>query len=252
MNLHVETHGSGPELVLLHGWGLHGGMWGPVVEPLARNFCVHVVDLPGHGHSALHGELTLPSVVDQLQQQFPRPVLVAGWSLGGLFALAWARRFPRTVEKLILVASSPCFRQRPDWPCAMASDVLEKFAFSLTQDYRATLQRFLALQTMGDAFARQQLRDMQEQVFAHGEPDPRALQAGLVLLRDEDWRHEVSALQQPGLLMYGARDRLVPPQAGQWLQQHWPQAHLHLFDDSAHAPHWSHPVEFCEAVKSLI
>lgn len=252
MSLHIESSGSGPELVLLHGWGLHGGLWCPVVEALARNFCVHRVDLPGHGYSPRQGALTLDSVTAALDKAFPRPVIVVGWSLGGLFALQWAHQRPDKVEKLVLVASSPCFRQREAWPCAMADDVLAKFADNLRQDYRATLQRFLALQTMGDADARAMLREMQAQLFAHGEPDPAALDDGLILLRDIDWRPLVAGLQQPGLLLYGVRDRLVPPEVAQWLAQQWPAARLELFDDSAHAPHWSHPVEFCEAVKSLL
>lgn len=252
MSLHYETYGSGPELVLLHGWGLHGGLWQTVIDPLARNFCVHAVDLPGHGHSPRPGPLTLDSVVDLLCRTFDCPLMVAGWSLGGLFALEWARRCPEQVERLILVASSPCFRQRDDWPHAMADEVLHKFADNLRQDYRATLQRFLALQTMGDVYARAQLRSMQEQIFAHGEPDLAALNDGLELLRDVDWRTHVSELKQPGLLIYGARDRLVPPGAAHWLAGQWPAASLHLYDDSAHAPHLSHPVEFCEAIKSLL
>ena len=50
--LHVEVRGSGPDLVLLHGWALHGGMWGPWLDHLATHRRLHVIDLPGHGHSA--------------------------------------------------------------------------------------------------------------------------------------------------------------------------------------------------------
>ena len=52
MKLHVETTGSGPDLVLLHGWGLHSGAWDDVLPRLAASATVHTVDLPGHGHSA--------------------------------------------------------------------------------------------------------------------------------------------------------------------------------------------------------
>src|SRR5690606_2848134 len=52
MSAFVETHGAGPDLVLVHGWGLHGGLFGPLVPLLAERRRVHVVDLPGHGRSA--------------------------------------------------------------------------------------------------------------------------------------------------------------------------------------------------------
>ncbi|MDP1716716.1 MAG: alpha/beta fold hydrolase, partial [Burkholderiales bacterium] len=49
--LHVERHGSAAPLLLIHGWGMHGGMWGGVAEKLAQHFNVYAVDLPGHGYS---------------------------------------------------------------------------------------------------------------------------------------------------------------------------------------------------------
>ena len=56
MNLHVDSYGSGAPLLLIHGWGMHGGMWGGVAEQLAEHFRVLVVDLPGHGYSAVSSE----------------------------------------------------------------------------------------------------------------------------------------------------------------------------------------------------
>ena len=53
MNLHVESSGRGESLVLLHGWGMHGGVWSDVAEKLAADFRVHSVDLPGYGRSAM-------------------------------------------------------------------------------------------------------------------------------------------------------------------------------------------------------
>ena len=49
--LHVDVVGSGPPLVLLHGWAMHGGIFAPLVEALRAHRTLHVVDLPGHGHS---------------------------------------------------------------------------------------------------------------------------------------------------------------------------------------------------------
>ncbi len=51
-SLHVEIRGAGPDLVLLHGWALHGGMWGPWIDELSRRARLHLIDLPGHGRSA--------------------------------------------------------------------------------------------------------------------------------------------------------------------------------------------------------
>ncbi|NNG13616.1 MAG: alpha/beta fold hydrolase, partial [Gammaproteobacteria bacterium] len=51
MKLYSETIGHGPDLVLLHGWGAHSGVWAGMREALAENFSVTCIDLPGHGRS---------------------------------------------------------------------------------------------------------------------------------------------------------------------------------------------------------
>ena len=45
MSLHVDSYGSGAPLLLIHGWGMHGGMWGGIAERLAEHFRVLAVDL---------------------------------------------------------------------------------------------------------------------------------------------------------------------------------------------------------------
>lgn len=51
-NIHVRIFGNGPNLVLLHGWGMHSSIWTSVHERLAQYFCLHLIDLPGHGFSS--------------------------------------------------------------------------------------------------------------------------------------------------------------------------------------------------------
>jgi pimeloyl-ACP methyl ester carboxylesterase len=59
---HVEIRGAGPDLVLLHGWALHGGMWGPWLDGLAQVARLHVLDLPGHdpARPSAPGHVRLP------------------------------------------------------------------------------------------------------------------------------------------------------------------------------------------------
>ena len=53
------------------------------------------------------------------------------------------------VNRLVLVASSPQFVRSEDWPCAVDKSVINGFAADLEKDYRATVLRFLAIQTLG-------------------------------------------------------------------------------------------------------
>ena len=99
--LFVESTGHGPPLVLLHGWAMHSGIWGPIVAHLAHRFRVHAVDLPGHGYSAPVAPCTLDAMaaaVDAALDAEARPLAVLGWSLGGLVAMRWALARPATVR----------------------------------------------------------------------------------------------------------------------------------------------------------
>ena len=252
MSLHVEVSGHGAPLAMLHGWGMHGGVWGDAVAQLAQSFTVHTVDLPGCGRSPALATTNLDTLVCALSEHFGKPVSVCGWSLGGQVALHWALREPATINKLIVVASTPCFSAREDWPCGMPREVLEKFAAELEQDHAATLRRFIALQLRGSENERALLAQMRAQLFSRGEPDRAALRAGLAILRDVDQRAELAAIRQPTLVIAGQRDKLTPPGASNYLAHAMPNARLVEIAGAAHVPFLSHPDFFVEHVKSFL
>lgn len=239
--LHVECAGAGPDLVLLHGWSLHGGMWGPWLDRLAERARLHLVDLPGHGRSPWPtGVRDLATLADRVLAAIPRGATVLGWSLGGMVALELARRDPQLVRALVLVATTPKFRAGDGWEHGMRPQVLDGFARNLAQDYRDTVQNFLALQVLGDEHAGQALRKLRSQLTSHGEPDPRALAAGLEILREADLRADLPRITQPTLVIAGAHDRVTPPSAGSALAAAMPSARYCLVERAGHAPFMSH------------
>ncbi|MDR2195824.1 MAG: pimeloyl-ACP methyl ester esterase BioH [Gallionellaceae bacterium] len=234
-------------LVLIHGWGMHSGMWDIILPALKRQGHVHCVDLPGHGKN-ISARFTLDSIVNTLAETFTEPINVCGWSLGGEIALHWAQRFPQQIRKLILVASTPCFAERADWSCGMPQATLQQFAADLERDHAGTLRRFLALQVRGSDNERALLSDLRAQLDRRGEPDVQALRDGLTILRDTDLRAELPLIQQPVLLIAGARDRLTPPEASRYMAEKLPDARLIEIAGAAHAPFLSHPKEFLQGV----
>ena len=246
MSLHLESHGSGAALLLIHGWGMHGGMWGQVAEQLAQSYRVHRVDLPGHGASAACSPYKLDDLVQQLSAQFDEPLTVCGWSLGGQVAMRWAQLHPAQVQKLVLVATTPCFVQQDGWSCAMAAETLQEFAASLLQNHALTLKRFLALQLRGSENERELLLDLRARLYANGEPDVRALQGGLDILRDTDLRKQLAQITQATLVIAGERDTLTPMSASEYIAQALPDARLQVIQGAAHAPFLSHPQIFMQ------
>lgn len=252
MSLHIATCGAGADLVLLHGWGMHGGVWEGVADKLAESFRVHAVDLPGHGESAGIAPYSLERVADAVTAAVPARAHWCGWSLGGLAALEAARRFPEQVANLVLVASTPCFARRGDWPCAVVQETLAEFADALAGDYEGTLKRFLSLQARGDEAAKAVLRGLRDSLFTRGRPAEQVLRGGLEILAGCDLRSRVTDVEQPALVIHGERDQLVPLPAGEWLAQNLPSARLAVVKGAAHAPFLSHPDEFVNLVKGFL
>lgn len=243
MTLHVETTGEGPDVVLLHGWGVHGGIWSELGRALAPRFRVHAVDLPGYGASPACKPYALERIASELALRMPKRCTVCGWSLGGQLALAWASGAPRQVRRLVLIATTPCFARRDDWPHGVETRVLHEFAQELAADYDGTLRRFLALQARGDAQAGQVGRRLRETLSARGRPRAHVLQQGLKILLGTDLRPELHAITQPALVVHGDRDVLTPPAAGEHLSRMLPNARLEVVRGAAHAPFLSNPGE---------
>jgi pimeloyl-[acyl-carrier protein] methyl ester esterase len=251
MNLYVETHGSGPDLVLLHGWGLHAGIWGKTMDLLARHCTVHALDLPGHGAS--HG---VPLGVDDdalvpIAACIPPGSTVLGWSMGGMFAQRLALAFPERVHRLILLSTTPRFVRAWDWPHGVAAHALESFAEGLRTDYRKTISQFLALQSLGSTHARTHIHQLRERLFAKPVPSHVDLSSGLTFLQSADLRPMAHRIAQPTLVMAGARDALTPVGASQWLANTLSNVTLDVLDDGAHALFLSHPEHFTDRVTNF-
>lgn len=248
MSVFVESAGDGPDLVLLHGWGLHGGIFMPLVEQLATRFRTHAVDLPGHGRSRIAGPHRLDRWAAAVRAAVPAPAVWLGWSLGALVTLRAALDAPVAIRGLVLVAATPRFTTAPDWPHAQEPAMLDRFGTGLTQDFRRTVQDFLTLQSLGDADARAQVRALRPLLFAHGEPDPAVLAGGLEILRDTDLRPELSRIAAPALVVTGARDRLTPPPAAQALAAALAHGTVEVIPGVAHTPFLARPDLFAARV----
>lgn len=246
----IETLGSGPPLVLLHGWAMHSGLFAPLCEPLAQAFTLHLVDLPGHGRSDSALALDADAAVDALLDAVPTRAIWLGWSMGGLFALRAALRAPARVRALAMLASSPRFTQAGDWPGGVPAQVFEQFAAGLAQDPGATIERFLALEAIGSSLGAAPLRALHARAFEHGPPTARALAQGLSLLRESDLRDALADLRMPSLWIAGRRDRMVPPTAMRWAAQAAPDARL-LELDTGHMPFLTAPEAVASALTEL-
>jgi pimeloyl-[acyl-carrier protein] methyl ester esterase len=253
--LHVETTGDGRPLVLLHGWAMHSGFWGPLVTRLGRRHRVHAVDLPGHGESAAPSRFTLDDVVralDSTLETAGSPLTLVGWSLGGLIAMRWALARPERVARLVLVATSPRFVASDDWPHAMAPQTLDRFGDELRIAWKLTVNRFLALQLKGSEHSRTLLSEMRHRLLARPPPSTATLAEALGVLKECDLRVDASRIAQPVLVVSGDRDTLAFPAAGRFLAERLPNARFLLIPGAAHVPFLSHAETFGAALDGFL
>ncbi len=235
--MHIKIMGQGPDLVMLHGWSMHSAVWHDLAEKLAEHFTLHLVDLPGHGQSEWQaGDLELDILIDSLAKQVPQSAYWLGWSLGGLISIGFADRFPERVNKLILLAATPCFVAVDSWPCAMNASVFKAFADNLAEDQAVTLQRFLLLQARGSQHSSDIIRQLAQQLTTEQPPVAVALKAGLNLLINTDMRTPLAKLSCPVKLILGDRDTLIPRQMLETIKQLNPQIETVLLLGAGHAP----------------
>ena len=236
MNLKVHVEGQGPDLALLHGWGMNAAVWRALSQVLADDYRVHAVEMPGYGVAGAAANVdSLDAVIDALAAALPARVRVCGWSLGGQLAMAWARCHPLQVTHLALLATTPRFVCGDDWTHGMEQDEFNSFAADVDASPARARLRFLTLQANGDAAARGVLRMLRESIDEGGAPAGSAPAFGLALLRDIDLRADLPQINQPALVMHGVNDALVPHAAGEYLAAALPRAEFGSMGGAGHA-----------------
>jgi pimeloyl-ACP methyl ester carboxylesterase len=111
VKVHYTDTGKGRVIVLLHGFLGSHEIWAEFVKKLSKRFRIITIDLPGHGETPAIGyyhsmELLAQSVKAVLSKAGVRRYIVAGHSMGGYAALAFAELFPENVSGLCLFHST--------------------------------------------------------------------------------------------------------------------------------------------------
>ncbi|MDQ5881454.1 MAG: pimeloyl-[acyl-carrier protein] methyl ester esterase [Pseudomonadota bacterium] len=249
MSLRITTTGSGPDVALLHGWGLGAGVWEAMAAALSASCHVHLVSLAGYDGQAAD-DLDFAETAVTLADQLPAGCTLCGWSLGGMLALSAAAQRPQRIGRLALVSTTPRFVQDADWPHAQPPSLLDGFRDAVAGDVKATLTRFVMLFNQGDEKARPITRALTP-LLGNALPDRETLLRGLDWLGSVDLRSTLKDIAQPALVMHGNNDPLMPFATAAALAERLPQARLQHFAGAAHAPFIADPTAFTDAVSAF-
>ncbi len=252
MSVHVEIVGQGKPLVMIHGWGMHSGVWQPLVKRLSKDYMLYLVDLPGMGSSRPIEPYHLYNLADEVAEMIPGVSDVVGWSLGGLVAQSIAIHQPDRIRRLVLVGSTPCFVSKADWQAGVDPADFKEFADNVNHDYKRAVMQFLTLQCMKASDARSTIRELRKSFELKPTPTQTTLQRALHILLESDLREEVAKIRKPTLLIHGDRDTLAPVQAAHWMMQQLPAGFLRVMAGAAHAPFLSHSEQFIDALNQFL
>ncbi|PTB90043.1 pimeloyl-[acyl-carrier protein] methyl ester esterase [Pseudidiomarina aestuarii] len=248
-----KVSGQGSDIVVLHGWGLNANIWTPVAKPLSELGRLHQIDLPGYGESAWPEALpiTFSNLVELTLAALPERCHLVGWSLGGLVATQIALQAPERVQSLTTIASSPYFPAADNWP-GIEPHILNNFARLLSKDFRKTVERFLALQSMGSPHAKEDVRQVKTWLFEKPMASVEVLDAGLDMLASVDLRDQLKHIDLPFFRLYGRLDALVPASVADQVQALAPASSQFVSPRCSHAPFISDPTTFVQQLSAFI
>ncbi|MGH2979826.1 MAG: alpha/beta fold hydrolase [Solirubrobacterales bacterium] len=249
--------GTGSALVLVHGIAGSSRTWDEVIPPLAERHTVIAPDLLGHGESAKpRGDYSLGAyasgVRDLLIALGVDRATVVGHSLGGGVAMQFAYQFPERVERLVLVSSGGLgdevhmLLRAATLPAAeyvlplLCAEPLRNAGASVARLLgRAGLRPSRDLEEMARGFA--SLGDMEtRQAFVHTVRGIMDISGQRVSARDRLYL----AVTVPTLLIWGARDRMIPASHGREAHDAMPGSRCIVYEDAGHFPHRDHPWRF--------
>lgn len=243
MFLHAERAGSGPPIVLVHGFTQTSACWGPEAIDLATDHAVIRVDAPGHGRSA-EVRAGLHTGGRLIADQGGRATYL-GYSMGARFCLHLALSNPELVAGLVLVGGT-----------AGIEDPAERAA-RRQQDLR-TADRIRAegLEDFLDAWLRQPLfADLSPAQAFRSERLANTVE-GLVSsleqagtgAQDPSW-DKLARLAMPVLVVAGARDAKFTALGQRMAAAIGPNATFAEVAGAGHAAHLEQPAAFLAVLR---
>jgi pimeloyl-ACP methyl ester carboxylesterase len=261
MRVHLRDEGPREDtipIVLLHGTGSSLHAWDGWVEALKEKRRVIRFDLPGFGLTGPSPQrsYTLDSdvhtVITMLDKLAVERCVIGGNSLGGAVAWRTALAHPRRVQRLILVDAVGY----PDHPISVPVGFRLVQVPGLTWLLRNTLPRSLVEQGLRNVFGdpRRVTQEMIDRAVElnQREGNRQALAERFRQRRPGDLFERIRELELPTLILWGGRDRLIPPEDAERFHRDIPGSTLVIFDDLGHAPEEEDPTRTIEAVKRFL
>jgi len=250
--VHYLEAGSGPPIILIHGFLYHTVMWKKNIDALAERFKVYAIDLWGWGYSErlekneYSFERYGKQVAGFMDAMNIKKATLAGQSMGGGISVWVAAHYPQRVDRLILVDPAVI-----PYPMTLIGKI---YQFPFVGEFMNAIP--------GDALMKSNIRtvwfyDGAKATDEYCKEVSRPLcikgsYGGLMyilrnVLKDPYVEKEAELLAKrplPILIIHGREDRAVPLDRSQTLNELWKSSRLVVFDQAGHTPHEEWPDKF--------
>jgi 2-succinyl-6-hydroxy-2,4-cyclohexadiene-1-carboxylate synthase len=243
VRLHGERAGSGPRLVLLHGFGQTARCWGPLAADLAADHEVVRLDAPGHGGSAAV-EADLPTT-GRLVAAAGGPAVYVGYSMGARMALHVATEAPEAVRGLVLVGGTPGIEDDAERAERRAADLAQARRIR-EEGVDAFVERWLRLPMFAGLPAWARFEDERRRNTAEGLA--RSLELAGTGAQAPLW-DRLAAIDVPVLVVAGAEDAKYAAIATRTAAAIGPNARAALVPGAGHSAHLERPAEVVALVR---
>jgi pimeloyl-ACP methyl ester carboxylesterase len=252
--IHYHVKGTGPDVLMIHGWASSWRMWERPMHRLASaGFRAWALDLPGCGESealcASNGRYTIANLTSVVEAFVERvgieSAALVGHSMGGAIALDMSHRRPDATRALVLVAPVVSGRLGLALHVFLGSPFGRRL-LELSQHHDALARlggrsKFAAPWLMRTLPLRAALlRDAQDLARTA----PHAALGSLQAVIDFDFSDRLPEIRTPTLVIVGARDMTVPPSEGELAANKIPSARLVKLRGVGHQPVDECPEEF--------
>lgn len=246
IDVRYTVTGSGPWVTLSHSLACRLEMWDEEVRRLSRRFTVLAYDARGHGEtSAPPGPYTLDMIADDIQGLLDhvgaKQTHWIGLSMGGVFGLATALKYPRLFSSMVLADTSS--KLSDEGIAAFRHRVEIVRAGTMEAMVQPTLKRWFK-----DSF-REHRPELMARVAEWIRTTPLEGYIGIsAAIPAIDVTHRLREIRVPCLALVGADDIAMPPAFSKTLQQHLPDCRYVEIADAGHLSNLEQPEAFNSAL----
>ncbi|MFC1971758.1 alpha/beta fold hydrolase [Chloroflexota bacterium] len=239
------TAGQGDPLLVIHGGGGDAATWLKNVSALADKYTVYVPDLPGFGDSQpLDGDYYIPELVEFTDNFTKRLGLerfhLIGHSIGGGVALKYALESPHKIRKLVLVSSLCLGREIALWVriACLPARYIGSVLLTVLKGIRWLLLTLLS--PIG--------------CVLHFPSTSVNFGSSITTLKEQTLvlAHRLSAIVMPTLVVWGAKDQIVPVRHAYAAAQVIPDCQLKVFENRGHNVHRDEIAEFSRLLNRFL